>query len=248
MSFEFLNYVWIAAALLAFSSLLFFNIKAPYGRHSNDSWGRMISNKWGWFLMELPALIVMPVISIMGPSEKNEVSYILISIWVIHYANRTLIFPFQLNTNNKKMPLIIVFSAIIFNAMNGFLNGYALGYMDLDLIDASSYHVIIGSLIFVSGMAINRWADKALIRLRENKQGYQIPRGGLFEYISCPNHFGEIVEWIGFALIAWNLPALTFAIWTFCNLSPRSRNHHIWYQQHFKDYPKNRRAVIPYIF
>jgi len=248
MSFEFINYIWIAVALLTFFSLLFFNIKAPYGRHSNDSWGRMISNKWGWFFMELPALMVMPIIAIIGPSEKNETSYVLISLWVIHYVYRTLIFPFKLNTKNKKMPLIIVFSAIGFNAMNGFLNGYALGFMDLYLIDVTSYHVIIGSLVFISGMVINRWADNSLIRLRESKQGYQIPRGGLFEYISCPNHFGEIVEWMGFAIIAWNLPALTFAIWTFCNLSPRSRNHHDWYKQYFSDYPKNRRAVLPYIF
>ena len=165
MSFEFLNYIWIAVALLTFFSLLFFNIKAPYGRHSNDSWGRMIPNKWGWFFMELPALMVMPIIAIIGPSEKNETSYVLISLWVIHYVYRTLIFPFKLHTKNKKMPLIIVFSAIGFNAMNGFLNGYALGFMDLYLIDVTSYHVIIGSLVFISGMVINRWADNSLIRL-----------------------------------------------------------------------------------
>ncbi len=63
-----------------------------------------------------------------------------------------------------------------------------------------------------------------------------------------PNHFGEIVEWAGFAIIAWSLPALTFAIWTFSNLVPRALNHHDWYREHFQDYPKKRKAVLPWLW
>ena len=247
MSFDFLNYIWIGVAVMTFLALVIFKIKAPYGRYSSQQWGPMISNKWGWFIMELPALVLMPVIALAGPSEKNEVSYLLISVWVLHYANRTLIFPFKLKTENKKMPLVIVCSAIFFNGVNGFLNGYLLGYMHPQLLDLDSLHVLLGGFIFLTGMIINRWADRSLIALREQQQGYQIPKGGLFEYISCPNHFGEIIEWVGFALIAWNLPAVTFAIWTFCNLSPRSLNHHNWYKERFDKYPHNRKAIIPYI-
>ena len=100
MSFDFLNYIWIGVAVMTFLALVVFKIKAPYGRHSSQEWGPMISNKWGWFIMELPALVLMPMIALAGPSEKNEVSYLLISMWVLHYANRTLIFPFKLKTEN----------------------------------------------------------------------------------------------------------------------------------------------------
>ena len=247
MDFYTFNYLWIGVALATFLSLVFFKVKAPYGRHSSEHWGPMISNKWGWFLMELPALVIMPLLALMGTSEKNELSYLLIGLWVLHYANRTLIFPFKLKTKNKKMPLIIVGSAVFFNGVNGFLNGYFIGYMDAELLGIESIHVYIGTMVFFTGMIINRWSDRKLISLREKQQGYQIPRGGLFDYISCPNHFGEIVEWCGFALVAWNLPAITFAIWTFCNLSPRSLNHHEWYQDKFDDYPKKRKAVLPYL-
>ena len=82
--------------------------------------------------------------------------------------------------------------------------------------------MVIGLLIFSIGMYINKTSDKHLISLRTNNESYQIPYGGMFKYISCPNHFGEVVEWIGFMFIASNLPSMTFAIWTFCNLSPRS--------------------------
>lgn len=247
MDFKTINYLWIGVAIVTFLALVLFKVKAPYGRHSNEQWGPMISNKWGWFFMELPALILMPLIALIGNSEKNELSYLIIGLWVLHYANRTLIFPFKLKTKDKKMPLLIVGSAVLFNGVNGLLNGYFIGFMNPELFDLASPHVIIGALVFFVGMGINKWSDRKLISLREKQQGYQIPRGGLFEFISCPNHFGEIVEWCGFAIMAWNLPAITFAVWTFCNLSPRSLNHHEWYQEKFEDYPGKRKAVLPFL-
>ena len=247
MDFKTINYLWIGVAIVTFLALVLFKVKAPYGRHSNEQWGPMISNKWGWFFMELPALILMPLIALIGNSEKNELSYLIIGLWVLHYANRTLIFPFKLKTKDKKMPLLIVGSAVLFNGVNGLLNGYFIGFMNPELFDLASPHVIIGAVVFFVGMGINKWSDRKLISLREKQQGYQIPRGGLFEFMSCPNHFGEIVEWCGFAIMAWNLPAITFAVWTFCNLSPRSLNHHEWYQEKFEDYPGKRKAVLPYL-
>ena len=88
-----------------------------------------------------------------------------------------------------------------------------------------------------------------MIDLRANgtSTDYAIPRGGLFDTVSCPNHLGEIVQWFGFALMCWNLPALSFAIWTAANLIPRSLSHHAWYRQHFPDYPRDRSAVIPFL-
>ncbi|MBP7389456.1 MAG: hypothetical protein KA841_03570, partial [Chitinophagales bacterium] len=77
--------------------------------------------------------------------------------------------------------------------------------------------------------------------------GYKIPNGFLFKYISCPNHFGEMVEWFGFALMMGQLPAYAFALWTIVNLMPRALDHHRWYREKFADYPKERNAVVPFI-
>ena len=245
--FELMNYIWTGLAITVFLALVIFKIKSPYGRHTNKNWGPMISNKWGWFIMELPALIIMPLITLIGPTEKTELTYFLVFLWVLHYFNRTLIFPFKLKTKNKKMPIIIVGSAIFFNSINGFLNGYFLGYLNAGDSSIYSINVVIGLLIFSIGMYINKTSDKHLISLRSNNENYQIPYGNMFNYISCPNHFGEVIEWIGFMLIASNLPSITFAIWTFCNLSPRSMDHHKWYKEKFKNYPKKRKAILPYI-
>ncbi|MGB2854987.1 MAG: 3-oxo-5-alpha-steroid 4-dehydrogenase, partial [Dehalococcoidia bacterium] len=92
-------------------------------------------------------------------------------------------------------------------------------------------------------------SDGILRRLRTpGETGYKIPRGGLFERVSCANYFGEIIEWCGWAIATWSLPGLAFAVWTAANLVPRARAHHKWYPSQFPDYPQQRRALIPFVF
>ena len=246
MSLSVYTILWIIIGLITFSYLIVSKVRAPYGRHTTKKWGPMISNSWGWFWMEVPALILMPTISIFGENELNSFSIILIVLWFLHYFNRVIIFPLRIKTKNKKMPISIAISAFFFNCINGLLNGIYVGYfLEADLIVNSTF--ILGMLLFFSGMYINISSDNKLISLRKKSEGYKIPDGELFKFISCPNHFGEIIEWFGYALIAFNLPALSFALWTFFNLTPRALNHHAWYKENFDNYPKNRKAVIPYI-
>jgi len=247
-NFYLLNYAWIGIALITFLLLVILKIRAPYGRHTSRKWGKMISNHWGWFWMELPAFLLFPILVIIGPREKDWLTWLLVGLWTLHYFNRTVIFPFRLRTRGKKMPLTIVFSALFFNGMNGFLNGYYLGYLaPKDQTEITSI-IVVGLVLFFGGMYINQGTDSRLISLRKEKEGYSIPQGWLFKWISCPNHFSEIIEWIGFALIAWSLPSVTFAVWTFCNLIPRALNHHAWYHENFEDYPDKRKAVIPWLW
>lgn len=148
------------------------------------------------------------------------------------------------------MPVFIVCSAIFFNLMNGGLNGLYLGKVaDYHHSWFYDWRFILGASIFVMGFCINFWADEKLMNLRKpGETGYKIPTGGLFNYISSPNLFGEIIEWTGFALMAWNLPAFSFAIWTFANLIPRAAAHHRFYLEKFSDYPVKRKRVIPFLY
>ncbi|MFO7613901.1 MAG: DUF1295 domain-containing protein [Bacteroidales bacterium] len=245
---QYIALIWIIAAVLIFPFLI--KVRAPYGRYTTKGWGPMIDNRLGWFIYEVPSLIIFVTLMLTGGKAFNSPLWILFSLWTIHYVNRSVIFPLRTRTKDKKMPVIIVFSAIFFNIMNAGLNGYWLGWVGPDYPDSwlTDPRFIIGGAIFITGFMINQAADKKLIGLRKGgKTGYFIPRGGLFNYISCPNFFGEIVEWTGFAIMAWNLPALSFAVWTAANLIPRALSHHKWYREQFKDYPKGRKAVIPHI-
>jgi len=243
---ETLIWVWIGLAVV--SMPLQFVIAAPYGRHANRKWGPEINNKTGWVIMEIVSLLAFSYFFIIG-NGHSAVAGILAGLFVMHYIHRSLIYPFMLRTGSKKMPLAIVLFAILFNVVNGSINGIYLSshpeQYSMDYLLQPNF--IIGGIMFIAGVFINVRSDYYLLSLRKNTppSTYVIPKGGLFNRISCPNHFGEIVEWVGFAVMCWSLPALAFAVWTLTNLLPRAWQHHKWYKRRFEDYPKDRKAVIP---
>jgi len=241
-------YAWIIIGLLSFPFILKFD--APYGRHSSSKWGYSIDNKLAWIVMELPALLVCPLIFYLSTNEKSILTNFFIFLWLVHYFNRTIIYPNRILTKKKTMPLIIAMLAFIFNLVNGYINGYYFGFIDFSYSLEWIYtpQFIIGSILFIVGFLINISSDSILINLRKkNTNEYTIPRKGLFNYISCPNFFGEIIEWLGFAVMTWSIAGLAFFLWTFFNLVPRALSHHTWYKNTFSDYPKNRKAVFPFI-
>ena len=240
-------YIWIAIAILVFPLALYFT--APYGRHTKKI-GFMIPNKLGWILMEIPSPTLCIYFFITGTADKTFFHYLFVTLYVLHYLNRTFIWPLRTKTKGKKMPLIIAFSAVLFNLMNGSINGYYLGnfaiYETSWLLDP---RFIIGMALFFVGAYINISSDNILLKLRKpGESGYKIPHGGLFKYVSVPNLFGEVIEWTGYAIATWALPTASFAIWTYANLIPRGIDHHKWYKRNFRDYPKDRKAVIPKIW
>ena len=246
--FNIIVYLWIALAISVVPLGLV--ITAPYGRHRSHKWGPGIDNRAGWIIMEAasPIAFAGTMLACGGPSSPPV--WLFLALWIAHYINRTLVYPMRIRTSGKFIPLAIVIASIGFNAINGWLNGYYLAspwasYPGTWFADPK---FIVGLAIFVAGAAINLWADNRLIALRRNSDtGYLLPRGGLFELVSCPNHLGEIVEWAGFALMCWNLPAASFAIWTAANLGPRALSHHRWYKRQFPDYPASRSALVPFL-
>jgi len=152
---------------------------------------------------------------------------------------------------NKKFPALILFFALIFNLINSYLNGRYLFYFSASHNSSwlTDIRFIAGFIIFLTGMIVNISSDYILLKLRKSGEtGYMIPYGGVFKLVSSPNYLGEILEWTGWAILTWSLPGLSFALFTIANLAPRASANHLWYKQEFPDYPKKRKALIPFIF
>jgi steroid 5-alpha reductase family enzyme len=148
------------------------------------------------------------------------------------------------------MPLVVALMAVCFNLVNGFANGYYFSTFprEYSIEWLTDIRFILGCVLYTGGTFLNWWSDQILLELRKGgKKGYFVPQGGLFRWISCPNFFGEIVQWAGFAVMTWSPAALVFALWTFFNLVPRALSHHKWYRSTFPEYPAERKAILPFI-
>lgn len=249
---ESLFHTYLTRAVLAVAALVFvslFFIVAPYGRHTRPGWGVMISNRLGWALMESPSVVVFAVVYALGQNARSPMPLALATLWLTHYVHRAFIYPFRLRDAKKPMPVAIATMAITFNHINSYLNARwisELGRYELD--DFARPHFILGVLGFVGGMALNIRSDNILFSLRKpGDEGYLIPEGGAFRWVSSPNYLGELVEWGSWALASWSLAGLSFFLFTFANLLPRALSNHRWYRKTFGDYPPRRRAIIPYL-
>jgi steroid 5-alpha reductase family enzyme len=244
--FEHITLLWVMLAVIVFVCLFFYT--APYGRHTLKSSSPAVKGPLGWVLMEMPASLVFAACFLVAPGGFTVTQIVLLIVWQVHYAHRAFIYPFTLRSSEKPLVLWILVSGFVFNLINAYLNGsyitmhpqqYPAGW----LLD---YRFILGLAIFAAGFFINRQSDYILYNIRKkNKNVYEIPQGGLFKWVSCPNYLGEMLIWFGWAIAAWSPVGLAFALWTVANLAPRARSHHRWYHEKFDDYPEERRALVP---
>ncbi|MBT4494362.1 MAG: 3-oxo-5-alpha-steroid 4-dehydrogenase [Gammaproteobacteria bacterium] len=228
--------------------LVLFWISAPYGRHERQGWGPEVASRYGWLLMEAPASLIMLVPFFLLPINLG--TYVLLFVWQIHYFHRAFIYPFTLKTSNR-MPWAVVLMAITFNAANGFLNGWHF-VLHADWYDGNWLYrpnFIAGAMLFAIGFFITKRSDAILGGLRvDTGDGYQIPQGFLYRWVSCPNYLGECIQWFGWGLMTLSPAGWLFFFWTLANLVPRAVSHQRWYRETFEDYPTERKAIIPFLF
>jgi 3-oxo-5-alpha-steroid 4-dehydrogenase 1 len=237
----------IALAIPTLLSLFF--VAAPYGRHARDGWGPSIPARIGWIVMESPSVWFFVWVYFLGPNAMQPVPLCFLAMWQLHYLYRSFLFPFLIRAEGRRMPITIPAMAIAFNLLNDWVNARWISSVGTYPADwFLSWQFLLGSALFLGGFALNVTSDRTLRNLRApGETGYKIPRGGAFEYVTAPNYLGEIVEWTGWAIATWSPAGLAFALYTFANLAPRAITHHRWYRERFPDYPRDRKALLPFL-
>lgn len=151
------------------------------------------------------------------------------------------------------MPAGIMLMGITFNILNGYMQGEWIFHLaPQDMYTESwlySPQFIIGTILFFTGMGINIHSDHIVRHLRKpGDTKHYLPKGGMFNYVTSANYFGEIVEWCGFAILTWSASGAVFAWWTFANLVPRANTIYHKYKAMFGNELGNRKRVIPFIY
>lgn len=143
-------------ALIVFIALYF--VKAGYGIFRTASWGVAISNKLAWILMEAPVFLVMCWMWMHSERRFDPVILTFFVFFQIHYFQRAFVFPLLL-TGKSKMPLAIMSMGILFNLLNGYMQGEWIFYLSPEGMYHSGWFTsawfIAGSLLFFAGMFMN---------------------------------------------------------------------------------------------
>jgi 3-oxo-5-alpha-steroid 4-dehydrogenase 1 len=255
-------YNWLLISMSVGGLVVFialYYVDAGYGILYNKKWGAPISNKQGWLIMEAAVSISMIILWACSGRTSDVVPLIFLILFQVHYIQRAFIFPFLL-VGKSKMPVSIVAMGFSFNLINSVMQGGWLfylspeGYYGEGLSWLSTPQFIAGIALFLSGFTINLHSDYLIRKVRRINRGKEkrhfLPEGGVFNYVTSANYFGEIVEWTGFAILTWSLPGAVFAWWTIANLVPRAAST---YKKYRVDYDpviqeKNLKRVFPFIY
>jgi len=121
-------------------------------------------------------------------------------------------------------------------------------------VDDINVRLTVGIIIFLWAFQQQYLTNVHLVKLRTNKEGkvityeHKIPTGGLFDKISCPHMFCEMLMYMAIYIMLWGSQIWPYIFfWVLTNQCECAMLNHWWYQSKFKMYPKERYAFIPFI-
>ena len=224
----------------------------PYGRFDVGAGRCRVNQRIAFGLSDgIPGIVLFTLAYFMtGTRFNGAANIVMYCLFIIHYINRAIITPI---TNRHSRSTVVFWIPIVNTLVNALFH-----YVNADYIGSANFcqgyyfdpRFILGIIIMITGFIINRVADAQLICLRENYKdnSYKVPKGPLYFLISQPNYLGEMIEWFGWALLTWSLSGVVWFLFVASTHIPRARANHRWNQKEFDDYPKRRKALIPFIY
>ncbi|MFN3490849.1 MAG: DUF1295 domain-containing protein [Anaerolineales bacterium] len=193
-------------------------------------------------------LYFMPIVALYF-SAKDYISNATVIQWIvvlsvfIHFAKRVLETLFL----HRYSGPIGLFTTLLIASFYSFAS-FLIGYLNRDPIASLDVWFYVGIVLLVVGMIGNFTHHKILADLRKNSLDYFIPKNGLFKYVVCPHYLFEIFTWTGIFLFSRHLGAALVLGFIVMYLSARSIRTLQWYKEKFADFPKNVKAMIPFVF
>lgn len=255
----FYNFLFVMAIVGAIVFVSLYFVDAGYGKMRTEKWGPAINNKVGWFLMEAPVFLIVLWLWAISPfPETRQAPYwIFLLFFEAHYFQRSFIFPFILK-GNSKMPIAIMILSVIWNIINGYIQGYWLFHLAPQYYPelytetwVTDPRFIIGVVLFIVGMVINIHSDHVVRHLRKpGDTNHYLPKKGMYRFVTSANYLGEITEWLGFAIMTWSAAGALFWWFSCCNLVPRANAIYNRYAEEFADEfdRKKLKRIIPFIY
>nr|XP_039263033.1 very-long-chain enoyl-CoA reductase-like isoform X1 [Styela clava] len=187
------------------------------------------------------------------PSE-HQVVQIAALCHTIHYAKRLLETKFVHRFSHGTMPIANIFRNSIYYWGFAAWMSYFINHPLYTPPCYGDTQIYTGLAIFIFcelGNLSIHLAFKSLRPAGSTKR--QIPKPTMnpftlmFNLVSCPNYTYEAGSWIGFALMTQTVVGLLFAIVGFMQMAQWALGKHRNYRKEFPDYPRTRKAIVPFI-
>ncbi|KAF7728234.1 3-oxo-5a-steroid 4- dehydrogenase [Apophysomyces ossiformis] len=183
-------------------------------------------------------------------SKMQTVTFVLV---MLHFLKREFETVFIHRFSHGTMPFFNVFKN---SAHYWFLSGINLAYWVYGPWFAAGKAAAVRSDVWLYGaVAVWAWAQASnflthvtLRNLRPaGTRRRAIPYGYGFDLVSCPNYFFETIAWTAICFLTTSWSAFLFNVVATGQMYIWAVKKHKNYKKDFKDYPRNRKAMFPFV-
>lgn len=240
-TFNIIFYISLAIALMVTGPAIYFGDGLL--RYSKFRTASGIPSRLAMFILYFSPIVTLFFTVKEYVSNANLIQWVVIGSIGLHFSKRVLesLFLHKYSGPTGFATTIAIASFYSFAA-------FFISWLNAKPISKIDIWFWLGIVLYSIGIVGNFIHHKILVDLRKDSMEYFIPTGGYFKYVVCPHYLFEIFTWAGIFLFSRHLGALLVLLIMTAYLSARSLKTLKWYQEKFSDFPKNVKAMIPFVF
>ncbi|KAJ3352167.1 3-oxo-5a-steroid 4- dehydrogenase [Allomyces javanicus] len=182
------------------------------------------------------------------PVERNRTQRIAYMMLMAHFLKREYETVFVHRFSHGTMPLSNLFkNSFHYWVLSGVLIAWRV-FAPNGAPEHSDAYIAACVALYAFGQMSNYMTHAILRDLRPpGSTARKIPYGYGFNLVSCPNYFFEAVSWTAVLLLTQSWATLVFIIFAVGQMYLWAVKKHKAYKKEFPNYPKNRKAMFPFI-
>uniref|UniRef100_A0A0A9YK63 very-long-chain enoyl-CoA reductase n=1 Tax=Lygus hesperus TaxID=30085 RepID=A0A0A9YK63_LYGHE len=182
----------------------------------------------------------------------STTAHIAAACWTFHYAKRLFETVFIHRFSHGTMPIMNLFKNCSYYWLFTLYVAYHVNHPKFTSPGALQvYGGLAGFLISEIGNLSIHILLRDLRPPGTKTRKIPFPNGnpltGLFKFVSCPNYTYEFYSWLSFTILTQCLPAGLFALAGLYQMSVWALGKHRNYKKEFPDYPRGRKAILPFV-
>ena len=194
-------------------------LRLPYSKFRT---GAGVNSRAGLALAYATPVFVYIALWVEGGSPRTLYHLAVFGAFLFHFVRRIFEVSF-VNSYSRPTPLRAL--VIIASLYGGIAASCAFFQVRTFSQPTSQPIFILGVLIFALGEVLNAYHHLLLARLRPLAvRTYGVPRGGLFGWVASPHYLGEILSFVGYAMMSGVLPVWGNAVVVTAYLGSRANS------------------------